>query len=94
MPPTLPLAFPQRARTLPRRSRRDIWAQVPLRSKERGGPTEPAVLMKSLPPEPALLHALFKKTLKPVPGLVLRARAKAQPLREPCVSVPGLSISC
>lgn len=93
MPPTLPLAFPQPARTLPRRSRRDIWAQVPLCSKERGGPIERAVLMKSLPPEPALLHALLK-TLKPVPGLLLRARAKAQPLREPCVSVPGLSISC
>lgn len=50
--------------------------------------------MESLLPKAALVLLVLFKTLKPVPGLVPCARAKALPLREPCVSVPGLSISC
>lgn len=57
-------------------------------------PTEPAALMESLLPKAALVLLVLFKTLKPVPGLVPCARAKALPLREPSVSVPGLSISC
>lgn len=58
--PALPeLQRPQHPGT-PWPGRRDIRAQAPLRSKELGGPAEPAVAMESLLPKPALVHAVFK----------------------------------